>query len=91
MAACTLLVMDQLSNDVIVGLSWQRATGITITPGNPNDLLNGQPVVTRKAESASSDEPANARLPGRVQPDEVERPASGPDTADSSAGACRCG
>jgi hypothetical protein len=43
-AACTLLVMDELSNDVIVGLDWQRATGITITPGNPTDLLNGQPV-----------------------------------------------
>ena len=43
-AACTLLVMDELSNDVIVGLSWQRAAGLTITPGHPHDLLNGQPV-----------------------------------------------
>ncbi|MCJ1323333.1 hypothetical protein MMC15_008689 [Xylographa vitiligo] len=46
-AACTLLVMDELSNDVIVGLNWQRATGITITPGNPSDLLNGQPVISK--------------------------------------------
>ena len=42
-AACTLLVMDELSNDVIVGLNWQRATGLTITPGNQIDKLNGQP------------------------------------------------
>ena len=31
-AACTLLVMEQLSNDVIVGLNWQRATKLTIRP-----------------------------------------------------------
>ena len=43
-AACTLLVMDELSNDVIVGLNWQRAAGLAITPGHPHDLLNGQPV-----------------------------------------------
>ena len=42
-APCTLLVMDELSNDVIVGLSWQRAAGLTITPGYPHDLLNGKP------------------------------------------------
>jgi hypothetical protein len=50
-AACTLLVMDELSNDVIVGLNWQRATGITITPGNQIDKLNGQPVVRRNART----------------------------------------
>ena len=43
-AACSLLVMDELSNDVIVGLNWQRVAGLTITPGEPHDLLNGQPV-----------------------------------------------
>ena len=42
-AACSLLVMDELSNDVIVGLSWQRAAGLSITPGSP-DLLNGTAV-----------------------------------------------
>ena len=46
-AACTLLVMEQLSNDVIVGLNWQRATKLTITPGHPHDLLNGHPVHSR--------------------------------------------
>ena len=46
-AACTLLVMEQLSNDVIVELSWQRATKLTITPGHPHDLLNGHPVHSR--------------------------------------------
>ena len=43
-AACSLLVMDELSNDVIVGLNWQRATNLIIVPGHPHDLLNGQPV-----------------------------------------------
>ena len=43
-AACTLLVMDELSNDVIVGMNWQRAAGIAITPGEPYDMLNGKPV-----------------------------------------------
>ena len=48
-AACTLLVMDELSNDVIVGLSWQRAARLAITPGHPYDLLNGQPVRSTEA------------------------------------------
>ena len=48
-AACTLLVMDELSNDVIVGLSWQRAARLAITPGYPHDLLNGRPVHDAKA------------------------------------------
>ena len=48
-AACTLLVMDELSNDVIVGLSWQRAARLAITPGHPHDLLNGQPVRSTEA------------------------------------------
>ena len=43
-AACTLVVMDELSNEVIVGLSWQRASRLAITPSHPHDLLNGQPV-----------------------------------------------
>ena len=46
-AACTALVMDELSNEVIVGLSWQRATGLTITPGVTCDRLNGQPVARK--------------------------------------------
>ena len=49
-AAGNLLVMDELSNDVIVGLSWQRAARLAITPGHPHDLLNGRPV--HRAEAA---------------------------------------
>jgi len=66
-AACTLLVMDELSNEVIVGLTWQRATGITITPGNPYDKLNGQPVrslpSTRPIESSSTSSEKAAEWP----------------------------
>jgi predicted aspartyl protease len=51
-AACALLVMDELSNDVIVGLSWQREAGLTITPGSP-DLLNGHPVQGSDSHLAS--------------------------------------
>ena len=43
-AAGAMLIMNELSNDVIVGLSWQRAARLTITPGYPHDLLNGRPV-----------------------------------------------
>ena len=43
-AASNLVVMDELSNEVIVGLSWQRAARLAITAGHPHDLLNGQPV-----------------------------------------------
>ena len=50
-AAATLLVMDELSNEVIVGLSWQRAARLAITPGHPHDLLNGRPVSRSKAAS----------------------------------------
>ena len=49
--ACSLLVMNELSDEVIVGLSWQRATGITITPGDPYDRLNGQPVRSSQQQS----------------------------------------
>ena len=41
-ARCTLLVLDELSHDVIVGLDWQRSTNLTITPGRECDLLHGQ-------------------------------------------------
>jgi hypothetical protein len=74
-AACTLLVMDELSNDVIVGLNWQRATGLTITPGNQTDKLNGQPVV-RKPRTPQRNARTSDVKPST--PDEVERPASGP-------------
>ena len=47
--ACTLLVMDELSNDVIVGLDWQRAGRISIQPRYPDDLLNGRPVRSVRA------------------------------------------
>ena len=43
-AACSLLVLDGLSNDVIVGLSWQRAARLTIALGETHDLLNGRRV-----------------------------------------------
>jgi predicted aspartyl protease len=43
-ATCRLLVMDELSNDVIVGLDWQRETGLAIIPGREHDMLNGQRV-----------------------------------------------
>jgi len=57
-APCTLLVMDELSNDVIVGLSWQRVTGITITPGSQHDKLNGQPVVRKPNKPSKPSKPA---------------------------------
>ena len=67
-SACSLLVMDELSNEVIVGLNWQRAAGLTITPGHPHDLLNGQPVRCQSAErenrtrqSLASESPASAK------------------------------
>ena len=53
-AACSLLVMDELSNDVIVGLNWQRAAGLIIRPGHPHDLLNGQPVHREVRKSAQA-------------------------------------
>ena len=43
-ASCSLLVMDELSNDFIVGRNWQRHAGLAITPGVKHDLLNGRPV-----------------------------------------------
>ena len=52
-AACTLLVMDELSNEVIVGLSWQRAAGLSITPAHPYDLLNGRPVHSSDSKPAA--------------------------------------
>ena len=64
-AACALLVMDELSNDVIVGLKWLRATRLAIQPGVLYDLLNGQPAgsqtVTRQSpvtsQSVTSESP----------------------------------
>jgi transposase InsO family protein len=53
-ARCTLLVMDELSNEVIVGLDWQRSTNLTITPGEECDLLNGQPVQRRVAAAQAT-------------------------------------
>ena len=47
-AACPLLVMDELSNAVIVGLSWQRAARLSITLGSEHDLLNGQRVARKQ-------------------------------------------
>jgi transposase InsO family protein len=61
-AACSLLVMDELSNDVIVGLNWQRAAGLTITPGHPHDLLNGQPVHSEVRKSAQASKPPSQQL-----------------------------
>jgi hypothetical protein len=43
--------LDELSNEVIAGLDWQRAARITITPGVACDLLNGLPV--RQKQPAS--------------------------------------
>ena len=72
-AACTLLVMDELSNDVIVGLSWQRAARLAITPGYPHDLLNGRPVHDAKA-TVGSKQPGTKPLlqpaPKQPVPDE---------------------
>jgi predicted aspartyl protease/transposase InsO family protein len=62
-AACTLLVMDELSNEVIIGLSWQRAAGLTITPGNPDDLLNGQPVRSSNSKTTVTDDEWHADQP----------------------------
>ena len=64
-AACALLVMDELSNDVIVGLKWLRATRLAIQPDVLYDLLNGQPAssqtVTRQSpvtsQSVTSESP----------------------------------
>ena len=52
-AACSLLVLDECSNDVIVGVDWQRATRIAIVPGHPYDMLNGQPVHSQPASPSS--------------------------------------
>jgi hypothetical protein len=46
-APCRMLVLDDLSNEVIAGLDWQRAAKITIEPGVAHDLLNGKPVRRR--------------------------------------------
>ncbi|MGI4793839.1 MAG: RNase H-like domain-containing protein, partial [Janthinobacterium lividum] len=43
-APCSLLVLTGLSNDVIVGLTWQRAAKLTIQLGEPYDTLNGRPI-----------------------------------------------
>ncbi len=63
-APCSLLVLDGLSNDVIVGLSWQRAARLTIQLGEQYDTLNGRPVrpgshtpATAERTSGSSESP----------------------------------
>ena len=66
-AAATLLVMDELSNEVIVGLSWQRAARLAITPGHPHDLLNGRPVSRSKATSTPRKPAKEAHTPA-VEP-----------------------
>ena len=66
-AACSLVVMDELSNDVIVGMDWQRAARLTITPGHPHDLLNGRPV--RQAKTAPKRKPAKVpRAESKTEP-----------------------
>ena len=64
-AACSLVVMDELSNDVVVGMDWQRAARLTITPGHPHDLLNGQRVThkPRKPSRTASTPPKNKPTP----------------------------
>jgi hypothetical protein len=52
-AAGRLLVMDDLSNEVIVGLDWQRKAAMTIQLGHPHDLLNGKPLVRSKGRPAA--------------------------------------
>ena len=49
---CRLLVLDELSNEVIAGLSWLRAVRMQITAAAPYDLLNGQPVRYRQPVAA---------------------------------------
>ena len=65
-AECTLLVMDELSNEVIVGMSWQRAARLTIAPGYPHDLLNGQPVANIK-RSTTGVVAAEVRRPSKCR------------------------
>ena len=66
-AACSLVVMDELSNDVIVGMDWQRAARLTITPGHPHDLLNGRPV--RQPKAAPRRKPAkDSRAEPKTEP-----------------------
>ena len=64
-AADELLVMDELSNDVIVGLEWQRDSGLVTTPSRPYDLLNGQPVLPRQPKKKAAAQPRKlaARVP----------------------------
>ena len=62
-ARCTPLVLDELSNDVIVGLDWQRLTNLTITPGRECDLLHGQ-TESRAAEGQYGDGQPNQRGAG---------------------------
>ena len=63
-AACTLLVMDDLTNDVIVGLDWLRAARVTIGLG-PTIQWNGVPVVVgeRLQANASKQLAANSTTP----------------------------
>lgn len=49
---CTLLVMDELSNDAIIGLDWMRQARVSIQPSQPHDLLNGRPVSKPKQSVA---------------------------------------
>ncbi|MCJ1323331.1 hypothetical protein MMC15_008687, partial [Xylographa vitiligo] len=66
-AACALLVLDGLSNDVIVGLSWQRAARLSIQLGEQHDVLNGREVVHSKRRTAEASAGAASAAPVRHQ------------------------
>ncbi len=66
-AACSLLVLDGLSNDVIVGLSWQRAARLTIQLGEPHDMLNGREVVHSQRSTAEAVAARGQRAAARGQ------------------------
>ena len=59
---CRLLVLDELSNEVIAGLSWLRAVRMQITAAAPYDLLNGQPVHSEVRKSAQASKPPSQQL-----------------------------
>jgi hypothetical protein len=94
-ARCTLLVMDELSNDVIVGLDWQRSTNLTITPGRECDLLNGQPVQRRveqpKVDTVMEQRPSSewpvrvtaVLMHAEVTPKTQVKPCAGVPTTDN--------
>ena len=79
-AACTLLVMDELSNDVIVGLNWQRQAGLAIKPGREHDLLNGERVAhkprTKKRTASAPAKSEPTPTPTTSQPTRVRLAAA---------------